>query len=375
MLSKYLRAPAALAAASLSTLARADYHVDILPPVTSVSHDIYALHWGILWVCVAIFFVVFGAMFWSLFRHRKSVGAKAAQFHENTTIEVIWTIVPFVILIGMAYPATKTVLDMKDASGADMSVKITAYQWKWEYDYQQDGVKFLSHLATPRDQIEEYSRPGAKKNENYLLEVDEPMVVPVGKKVRLLITSNDVIHGWYVPQLGVNQYGIPGFIKDAWFTIDKPGTYRGQCSQICGKEHGFMPIVVIAKAPDEYAAWVKDMKAKMPAAAPAPAAEAPAAAPAAAQQVAAAAPAGAPAKVDGKATYDTTCMACHSTGAAGAPKLGDKAAWAPRLKQGVAALHASALKGKGAMPPKGGNTALPDEAVKAAVDYMAAAAK
>jgi cytochrome c oxidase subunit 2 len=375
MLSKYLRAPAALAAAFLSTLVRADYHVDILPPVTSVSHEIYSLHWGILWVCVAIFIVVFGAMFWSLFRHRKSVGAKAAQFHENTTIEVIWTIVPFVILIGMAYPATKTVLDMKDASGSDMSVKITAYQWKWEYDYQQDGVKFLSHLATPRDQIEEYSRPGAKKNENYLLEVDEPMVVPVGKKVRLLITSNDVIHGWYVPQLGVNQYGIPGFIKDAWFTIDKPGTYRGQCSQICGKEHGFMPIVVIAKAPDEYAAWVKDMKAKMPAPAPAPAAEAPAAAPAAAQQVAAAAPAGAPAKVDGKATYDTVCMACHSTGAAGAPKLGDKAAWAPRLKQGVAALHASALKGKGAMPPKGGNTALPDEAVKAAVDYMAAAAK
>ena len=369
---KHLRALGILAAAA-SLKAAADYHVDILEPVTPVAKEIYALHWGILWVCVAIFVVVFGAMFWSILRHRKSQGAKAAQFHENTTIEVIWTIVPFVILIAMALPATRTVLNMKDASNADMSVKITAYQWKWEYDYQQDGVRFLSNLATPRAQIEERQGKGQAKNDNYLLEVDNPMVVPVGKKVRLLITSNDVIHGWYVPQLGVNQYGIPGFIKDAWFTIDKPGTYRGQCSQICGKEHGFMPIVVIAKAPDEYAAWVKDMKAKMPA--PAPAAEAPAAAPAAAQQVAAAAPAGAPAKVDGKATYDTTCMACHSTGAAGAPKLGDKAAWAPRLKQGVAALHASALKGKGAMPPKGGNTALPDEAVKAAVDYMIAAAK
>jgi len=373
MLSKFLRAPATLAAIAFSTLASADYHVDILPPVTSVSREIYDLHWGILWVCVAIFVIVFGAMFWSLFKHRKSAGAKAAQFHENTTIEVIWTIVPFVILIGMAYPATRTVLNMKDAGGADMSVKITAYQWKWEYDYQQDGVRFLSHLATPRSQIDEYNGPGAAKNDNYLLEVDEPMVVPVGKKVRLLITSNDVIHGWYVPQFGVNQYGIPGFVKDAWITVDKPGTYRGQCSQICGKEHGFMPIVVVAKAPEEYAAWVKQMKAKMPAEpAPAPAAEA---APAAAPQGAGEKVAAASAKVDGKGTYDTTCVACHGTGAAGAPKFADKAAWAPRLKQGAAALHDHAIKGKGAMPPKGGNMALSDDAVKAAVDYMAAAAK
>jgi cytochrome c oxidase subunit 2 len=376
MLSKFLRAPATLAATAFSTLASADYHVDILPPVTAVSREIYDLHWGILWVCVAIFVIVFGAMFWSLFKHRKSAGAKAAQFHENTTIEVIWTIVPFVILIGMAYPATRTVLNMKDAGGADMSVKITAYQWKWEYDYQQDGVRFLSHLSTPRTQIDEYNGPGAAKNDNYLLEVDEPMVVPVGKKVRLLITSNDVIHGWYVPQFGVNQYGIPGFVKDAWITVDKAGTYRGQCSQICGKEHGFMPIVVVAKAPAEYAAWVKEMKAKMPAEpAPAAAAEsAPAAGspPGAGEKVAGAAPAKA---ADGKSTYDTTCVACHGTGAAGAPKFGDKAAWAPRLKQGAAVLQDHAIKGKGAMPPKGGNMALSDAAVKAAVDYMAAAAK
>jgi len=370
MLSRILRAPAALAALAFSTLASADYHVDILPPVTPVSREMYDLHWGILWVCVAIFFIVFGAMFWSIFKHRKSVGAKAAQFHENTTIEVIWTIVPFVILIGMAYPATRTVLNMKDASGADMSVKVTAYQWKWEYDYQQDGVRFLSHLATPRAQIEEYHGQGAAKNDNYLLEVDQPMVVPVGKKVRLLITSNDVIHGWYVPQLGVNQYGIPGFVKDAWFTVDKAGTYRGQCSQICGKEHGFMPIVVIAKEPAEYAAWVKEMKAKMPAEpAPTPAAEA--APQGGGEKVAAAAPG----KADGKSTYDTVCMACHGTGAAGAPKLGDKAAWAPRIKQGAGVLHDHALKGKGAMPPKGGNMALSDDAVKAAVDYMVSASK
>src|SRR5258708_7912284 len=324
-----LRPPASFAALWLACAgAFAKYDVDILPPVTPISREIYNLHWGILWVCVVIFIVVFGAMFWSIFKHRRSMGAKAAQFHENTAIEVIWTIVPFVILIGMAYPATKTVLDMKDASNSDLSVKITAYQWKWEYDYQQDGVRFFANLATPREQIDEREHPGAPKNEHYLLEVDNPMVVPVGKKVRLLITSNDVIHGWYVPQLGVNQYGIPGFIKDAWFTIEKPGTYKGQCSQICGKEHGFMPIIVIAKSPDEYAAWVKDMKAKMP---PPPAVSdsAGAVATTAATQVAAA---GAPAedpnkkwtldelKARGEKVYTSaTCVACHQANGKGTP--------------------------------------------------------
>ena len=324
MLRKHLRALLGVVTTLLASTGTslADYHVDILPPVTPVSSDIYTLHWGILWVCVVIFVIVFGAMFWSIFKHRRSAGAKAAQFHENTTIELIWTIVPFIILIGMAYPATKTVIEMKDASNADMSIKVTAYQWKWEYDYLQDGVKFLSNLSTPRDQIEEREHKGAPKNLNYLLEVDNPMVVPGGKKVRLLITSNDVIHGWYVPQLGINQYGIPGFIKDAWFTIDKPGTYKGQCSQICGKEHGFMPIVVIAKTPDEYAAWVKDMKAKMPA---------PAAAEAPAQTVAAAGAAPAAAedankkwtlaelKAKGEQVYAANCVACHQPTGKGMP--------------------------------------------------------
>jgi cytochrome c oxidase subunit 2 len=351
MLGKYLRTPGAfLAALLLSVPSFASYDVDILPPVTAVSREIYDLHWGILWVCVVIFVVVFGAMFWSIFRHRRSAGAKAAQFHENTTIEVIWTIVPFIILIGMAYPATQTVLDMKDTSNSDMSIKITAYQWKWEYDYQQDGVRFFSNLATPRDQIDEYGKPGAKKNENYLLEVDRPMVVPVGKKIRVLITSNDVIHGWYVPQLGVNQYGIPGFIKDAQFTIEKAGTYRGQCSQICGKEHGFMPIVVIAKSPADYAAWVKQTKAAMPAAAAAAPAEAPA-------QVAAvaAAPAAAAAdpgkkmtldelKAAGEKVYATNCAACHQPTGKGMPPAfpaldGSKIVTGPKAAQIAIELH------------------------------------
>jgi cytochrome c oxidase subunit 2 len=374
MFSRRIRAAAVSSALLAPLAALADYHVDILPPVTPVAREIYDLHFGILWVCVAIFFIVFGAMFWSIYKHRRSMGAKAAQFHENTTIEVIWTIIPFVILVGMAYPATKTVLNMKDASNADISIKVTAYQWKWEYEYLgKEPVRFFSSLATPHDQIEEQHGPGKTKNENYLLEVDRAVVVPVNKKVRLLITSNDVIHGWYVPQLGINQYGIPGFIKDAWFSVDKPGVYRGQCSQICGKEHGYMPIVVEAKSEADYEKWLAEMRARMPK--PEPVQVAAAAPAAAAPAGASAAPAAAPGKADGKATYDSICMACHTTGAAGAPKLGDKAAWAPRLAQGKDALYATALKGKGAMPAKGGNPALPDDAVKAAVDYMTAAAK
>ncbi|MBX3673363.1 MAG: cytochrome c oxidase subunit II [Burkholderiales bacterium] len=310
---------AALAAAALtaSAAAHAAYDVDILPPGSPIAQQIYDLHWAIMWVCVVIFVIVFGAMFYSIFKHRKSVGAKAAHFHENTTVEVIWTVIPFVILIGMAYPATKTVLEMKDTANPDLTIKVTAYQWAWEYDYLQDGVKFNSLLATPRAQIEEWERKGEAKNPDYLLEVDNPMVVPAGKKVRLLVTSNDVIHGWYVPQLGINQYGIPGFVKDTWFKADKPGTYRGQCSQICGKEHGYMPIVVVAKAPEEYAAWVKEQKAKAPqAAAPAQVAAAPAAAPAedpnkkwTPDEL----------KALGEKVYAANCVACHQATGKGMP--------------------------------------------------------
>jgi cytochrome c oxidase subunit 2 len=333
MLSKHLRAPAILSLlAAVPFAALADYHVDMLQPNSPMARDAYSLHWGILWVCVAIFFIVFGAMFWSIFKHRKSMGAKAAQFHENTTVELIWTVVPLVVLVAMAWPATRTMIEMKDASNADMAVKVTAYQWRWEYDYQQDGVRFVSNLSTPRDQIEEREGPGKPKGENYLLEVDRPLVVPVGKKVRLLITSNDVIHGWYVPQLGVNQYGIPGYIKDAWFTADKPGIYRGQCSQICGKEHAYMPIVVDVRSVDDYAKWVKDEKAKQPP--PTPAAvpqEAPASTAAAAPgQVAAAEQAGAGAAVAGG-------VAANQAGAA-------KAGGAPAAKMSVDELKANGDK-------------------------------
>jgi cytochrome c oxidase subunit 2 len=344
MFLKHLRAPATFVALLLASAgALADYHFDILDPNSPMAQDAYDLHFGVLWVCVVIFFIVFGAMFWSIFKHRRSMGAKAAQFHENTTIEIIWTIVPLVVLVSMAWPATRTMLEMKDASNADMSIKVTAYQWRWEYDYQQDGVRYFSNLSTPRDQIDEREGTGKPKGEHYLLEVDRPMVVPVGKKVRLLITSNDVIHGWYVPQLGVNQYGIPGFVKEAWFTATKTGTYRGQCSQICGKEHGFMPIVVDVKSEKDYAAWAQAEKAKMPPP------EAPAAAAPAAE---AAAPAEDPnkkwtadeLKANGEKLYAANCASCHQPTGKGLPPTfpaldGSKIATGPKAGHLDIVLH------------------------------------
>ena len=365
MFLKHLRALGLLAALSASA-AFADYHVDILPPASPTAQDAYQLHWGVMYVCIAIFVIVFGAMFWSIFKHRRSQGAQAAQFHENTTIEIIWTLIPLVVLVGMAWPATKAMLDMKDASNADMAIKVTAYQWRWEYDYQQEGLRFISNLSTPRDQIEEFHQVGAKKNESYLLEVDRPLVVPAGKKVRLLITSNDVIHGWYVPQLGVNQYGIPGYIKDAWFSVEKPGIYRGQCSQICGKEHAYMPIVVDVRSEADYNKWVQEQKAKQPPPTPTnvPQQASAQGSEAAPQQAAAAAQAGAPAAVgapaaggaapakmdvaelksNGEKLYAANCAACHQPTGKGMPPAfpalaGSKIATGPKAGHMNIVLH------------------------------------
>ena len=330
-------------------------------PGTSVAREMYDLHILVLVICVVICVGVFGAMLYSIVKHRKDAGHKAAHFHENTTVEILWTVIPFFILIGMAFPATKSVLAMRDTSSPDMTIKITGYQWKWGYEYLKgegdlsgvaDGVQLYSVLSTPREQIYG-SEP---KGEHYLLEVDKPLVVPVGKKVRVLLTANDVIHAWWVPAFGVKQDAVPGFIRDAWFRVDKPGTYRGQCAELCGKEHGFMPIVVEAVEPAKFVEWAGKHKI--------------AAAPAAATVAVAAAGGG-----DGKATYEKVCSVCHSAGVAGAPKFGDKAAWKPRIATGMDALHSSALKGKNAMPPKGGMVDLPDGDVVAAVDYMVKAAK
>jgi cytochrome c oxidase subunit 2 len=241
---------------AVSQPALAEYAFNLQTPASEVAQHVFQLHNLIMLVCLGIFIVVFGTMFYSLFKHRKSVGHKAAHFHENTTVEVVWTVIPFVILMGMAYPAAKVVIDMKDTRNPDMTVKITGYQWKWGYDYLNDGISFYSNLATPREQI----NGTEAKGEHYLLEVDEPMVVPVGKRVRLLITADDVIHSWWVPTLGAKQDAIPGFIRDSWFKADKIGTYRGQCVELCGKDHGFMPIVVEVVSEEDYKAWVAKKK-------------------------------------------------------------------------------------------------------------------
>jgi len=243
---------------------------NLQPPQTIIAREIYDLHTLIMWIIVAIFVLVFGTMTYAIVKHRKSAGHKAEQFHENTTVEILWTVVPFLILIGMAYPATKTVIAMKDTSNPDITIKATGYQWKWGYDYLQDGVSFYSNLATPRDQIDGANPQGRAANANYLLEVDNPVVVPVGKKVRIITTANDVIHSWWVPALGVKQDAIPGFVRDTWFRAEKTGTYRGQCAELCGKDHGFMPIVVQVVEQDQYAAWVAEQKKKVAAVQPDP---------------------------------------------------------------------------------------------------------
>ena len=255
-----------LAALLYPALAVADWKMGLQTPATTLGETVYNLHTIITLICVVIFVGVFGAMFYSVFKHRKSLGHKAAQFHENTTVEVIWTLVPFVILIALAIPATSALKDMRDTSEPDLTVKATGYQWKWGYDYlkgEGEGISFYSALSTPRDQIDGGNDEARKKNPNYLLEVDNPLVVPVGKKIRILTTASDVIHAWYVPQLSVKQDAIPGFIRDTWFRAEKAGTYRGQCAELCGKDHGFMPIVVEVKEPAAYAAWVADQQKKI----------------------------------------------------------------------------------------------------------------
>lgn len=234
--------------------AMAEYALNLTPPVTSTAREIYTLHNLILLICLVIFVVVFAVMFYSIFAHRKSKGAKAAGFHHSTVLEIIWTAVPVVILFAIAIPSTATLIRMEDTTKADMTLKITGYQWFWEYEYLDDGVNFFSKLSTPRAQIEGRE----EKGENYLLEVDREVVLPIDKKIRFLISGADVIHAWWVPQLGVKKDAIPGYVNEFWVRIDEPGTYTGQCAELCGKDHGFMPIVVKAVTQEEYAQWVAE---------------------------------------------------------------------------------------------------------------------
>ncbi|MEM7563321.1 MAG: cytochrome c oxidase subunit II [Pseudomonadota bacterium] len=284
----------------LASSARAEYGLNMTESVTPLGRDLYQLHMVVFGICVVIGLAVFAVMGWSIFFHRKSKGAVAENFHESTTVEIIWTVVPLIILIGIAIPATGTLLDLEDAkTDADINLQVTGIQWKWKYNYVDEGVEFISSLAQEsRDVIKDPTG-----HENYLLDVDEPIVLPINKKIRFLFHADDVIHAWWVPELAVKQDAIPGFINDSWAIIEEPGTYRGQCAELCGKDHGFMPIVVEAVTQPEYEAWLASKKA-----------EAEAAAAMAEQEFSMQ-----DLLARGETVYQASCAACHGPTGAGIP--------------------------------------------------------
>lgn len=343
----------------------ADYTLNMTRGVSPTSQDIYNLHMLILWVCVAIGILVYALMIYAIIRHRKSTGHKPAAFHESTTVEIIWTIIPFVILIVMAVPATRVLIDMDDTSKAEVTILVTGHRWYWQYDYIDEGINFLSMSSTPEDEINNL----VPKNPNYLLEVDKPLVVPVGKKIRFIMTAKDVIHSWWVPALGVKKDAIPGFTNEVWTLIDadKPGTYRGQCAELCGVKHGYMPIVVEAKPLAEYQAWIAEQKAAKAKAAepPKPAAPATEAPTPAGETPAVAEPAAAPAEnktytkaelmTHGEEQYNGICAMCHKASGEGMPPtfpslVGSKIV---TEKQHITEQIRQIIQGKNAMPPFG----------------------
>jgi len=262
--------PALLLGASPAMAAWSDLNLRV--GVTELSREIYGLHMLILWICVAIAAAVFGVMIYSIATFRKSKGAVAATFDHSTKAEIAWTVIPVLILVGMAVPAAKTLVKIEDTRGSELTVKVTGYQWKWQYEYVDHGVSFFSTLARSSDEARQLGS-GIKPQsvENYLLEVDKPLVVPQGRKVRVLITANDVIHAWWVPDFGMKKDAIPGYINEMWFNAEKPGTYRGQCAELCGRDHGFMPVVVEVLPQDEFDAWLEREKAARQAASSPPA--------------------------------------------------------------------------------------------------------
>ena len=347
-------------ASLFSCSAWAEAQLNLTKGVTAVSRDVYDLHMLVLYICTAIGLVVFGIMFWSMVFHRKSKGAKAADFHESTKVEILWTAIPIVILIAMAVPATITLIDMENNDNSDITIQITGSQWKWHYKYFDQNIEFYSVLSTPREQYENqngsFEGNGAEKGEDYLLEVDRHLVIPVNKKVRFLITSDDVIHSWWIPAFAVKQDANPGFINEAWTIVDEPGIYRGQCAELCGKDHGFMPIVVEVKSVEDYDVWLNEQHALT-----AQAVDAEKASLSAAMS-----------KDElmqlGETTYMAYCAACHQPTGLGLPPMFPALKGSAIATTGKIADHlAIVLNGKNAMPGFGKQLSLKD--VAAVVTY------
>jgi cytochrome c oxidase subunit 2 len=343
-----------------SSSAWAETQLNLTKGVTAVSREVYDLHMLSLYICTAIGVVVFGAMFWSMIFHRKSKGAKAADFHESTKVEILWTAIPIVILIAMAIPATSTLINMENNDDSDVTIQVTGSQWKWHYKYFDENIEYYSVLSTPREQYENqngsFDGNGAFKGGNYLLEVDKPLVIPANKKVRFLITSDDVIHSWWVPAFAVKQDANPGFINEAWTNVDVPGTYRGQCAELCGKDHGFMPIVVEVKSAEDYEAWLNEQHALTAKAADAEKASL-----------------GSSMSQDelmqlGETTYMAHCAACHQPTGLGLPPTFPALKGSAVAIQGPVAEHISlVLIGKGMMPAFGKQLSLKE--IAAVVTY------
>jgi cytochrome c oxidase subunit 2 len=325
---------------------------NLQPAGSQLAADIHGLHEYVMLLCTVIFVGVFGFMFYSVYAHRKSKGHKAAQFHENTTVEILWTVIPAIILIGIAWPTTRVLIAQKDTSNPDLTIKVTGYQWKWGYDYvkgEGEGISFVSTLSTPRDQIENK----APKGENYLLEVDNELVVPMGKKVRILTTAADVIHSWWVPAFGAKQDAIPGFIRDLWFRPEKTGTFRSQCVELCGKEHGFMPIVVKVVSAEEYSKWAGEQLKLIAAAADDPnktwALD--------------------DLKKRGEQVYAKTCVVCHQANGKGTPPAfppldGSKLVAGPKAAQIDIVMHGRPKTAMAAFGPQ-----LNDTEIAAVITY------
>ena len=306
----------------------ADWAVNMPRGVTQISNEVYQLHMLIFGICVAIAVVVFGAMIWSIIYHRKSLGVQPAKFSHSTKVEIVWTVIPIAILVAMAVPAADTLIRMEDTRNSDMTVKVTGYQWKWHYEYLEEGIGFFSSLAPESNRARQLgSGINVREVDNYLLDVDRPLVVPVGAKVRLLLTANDVIHSWWVPDFGGKKDAIPGFINEFWFQAETPGIYRGQCAELCGRDHGFMPVVVEVLPADEFTAWLAEHAPNAEVRPAVARTVAPAAPPAAAAE-----PAPAPewdldtVQAEGRDLHVRYCAACHQAdgqglSAAGFPPL------------------------------------------------------